>query len=310
MSGKRGKHRHKILGLLIMIVAVVFGSASLFVWSAKSFSWGFSSFRASVDEYEAAMNAPPDCLDEHACSEADGIPPDPKNSGSVEIPVLMFHHIRPLYPWLNSKERFYTITPERLRAQIEEALAAGYHPISLEAFNYALTTSTVRLPEKPILLTFDDGHRGHYQYVFPLLKEFQIPATFFIIVNDHVLNGYMTNDMIKEVSESGLVDIGSHTRSHVMLTQHGKLRRDQEIVGSKFDLEELLGKPVTAFAYPFGATSKIIEQEVGAAGYDLGFRIGPGTIHTEASRYGLRRIQVTQWDSIPALIKKYGSKKK
>jgi len=308
MSKKPPKHRHKISGLLVIVMAVLFSFAFLFAWSAQSFSWGFSSIRSTIDEYATASNASDVCMTKHTCGEADGIPPDPAHPGSVEIPVLMFHHVRPLYPWLNAKERLYTITPQRLKTQLEEALSAGYHPISLEEFEYALTTSTLRLPEHPILLTFDDGHRGHYQYVFPLLKTLNSPATFFIIADNNILNGYMTNDMIKEVSESGLVNIGSHTRSH-MLMQYGKLRRDQEIAGSKFDLETLLGKPVTAFAYPYGAMSKTIEKEVKASGYDLAFRIGPEVIHTSSTRYGLRRIQVTQTDAIPGLIKTYTPKK-
>ena len=215
----------------------------------------------------------------------------------VAIPVLMYHHIRPLTAALTPAEKRYSVDPKMFRAQILSLLKDGFTPISMEAFTKAVVFHDRKdLPEKPVLLTFDDGFRSQYEYVFPLLKEAHIPATFFVLSDGHEPI-YMTKAMIKEMAASPYVTIADHTRRHPRLTRLSVSARDAQIAGSKSDLEALIGKPVKAFAYPYGDWNNQVAKEVSADGYDLAFGIRLGSEHDASSRWQLRRIPVTNgWD--------------
>ncbi len=265
-----------------------------------------TSMDDTLDEYVCASW--PDCP---ALDQSEEVPASTfinttsSNSGQALVPILMYHHVRAMQAFFNYKERLYSVTPDRLEVQLGSMLEAGYHPITPDDLLYALTTSTSKLPSKPVLITFDDGYKEDYTFVYPILQKLHIPATYFIVSGYGSLGGYMKNDQVKEVSDSGLVTIGSHTQTHAALTHYGDGRRKAEIVGSKQDLEALLGKPVNIIAYPYGFTSRDVEQEVAKDGYDLGFAIGPGALHTSSTRYHLHRIQINQDTNVVNTLDNY-----
>lgn len=231
--------------------------------------------------------------------------PEKHQVESIVVPILMYHHVRDVKPWHNSKERLYTVTPSVFEKQMEAIKSAGYTTITPEELFEALTDSSKPLPPKPVLLTFDDGHREHYSIVFPILKRLNFKATYFIITLSHTLNGYMKEYMIREVADSGLVTIGSHTRRHAALTRLGNDARKDEIMASKVDLESLIGQPVTSIAYPYGYQSEVVQDEAKNAGYLIGFGIGAGSVHTEKNRYNLRRIQINQTTNIVHALERF-----
>ena len=135
-----------------------------------------------------------------------GVKGDPKLEAkdiAVRVPVLMYHHIRPLRPSFTAKDRLYTVTPEAFRAQMEALHQAGYVTITPRDLQAALE-GRMLLPEKSVLLTFDDGYREHFTRVFPILKELGLKATYFIISQADTSPAHMTQAMIKEVDASGL----------------------------------------------------------------------------------------------------------
>lgn len=215
----------------------------------------------------------------------------------VAIPVLMYHHIRPLTKALTPADKRYSVDPLVFRAQILSLLKDGFTPISMDVFTKAvLSHDRTGLPEKPVLLTFDDGFRSQYEHVFPLLKEAHIPATFFVLSDGHE-SIYMTKAMIKEMAASPYVTIADHTRRHPRLTRLSAAAREAQILGSKRDLETLIGKAVKTFAYPYGDWNNQVAKEIQADGYDLAFGIRLGSEQGVASRWQLRRIPVTNgWD--------------
>lgn len=221
----------------------------------------------------------------------------------IRVPILMYHHIRPLYPQLNAKERYYSVTPEAFEAQMIGLVRAGYTSITPDELLAALQQGTSTLPAKPVLITFDDGFKDQYRNAFPVLKRLGLKSTFFIVTQAHgQQGGALTQDMIKELDETGLVTIGSHTRNHAFLTRISKQKRIEEIVRSKQDLEQLLGHPVTSFAYPYGAISPAILDEVKQAGYDLGFWIQAGSLHAASAKYQIRRIRVLNREDVVPLL--------
>lgn len=232
---------------------------------------------------------------------------DPKLSDTevaIRVPVLMFHHIRPMKAWFTAKDRQYTITPEHFEAQMDGLVRAGYTTITPRELQAAIEGKMV-LPEKSVLLTFDDGYREHYQFVLPILKRLHLKATYFIITSVFTSPAHMTKAMVKEADLSGLITIASHTRYHPFLARLSSPARASEIVGSKADLEEVVGHPVADFAYPFGSWNNQVMKDVEEAGYTMGFGIKLGSVHGESSRYQLRRIRVMDGENVVSLLDQF-----
>lgn len=230
-----------------------------------------------------------------------GDPKPQKGEQIVRVPVLMYHHIRPIRANDPARLRAFTVTPESFEAQLRVLVAKGCSFITPDDLLRALDQRQP-LPPNPVLLTFDDGLREHYTVVFPLLKKYHAKATYFVITDAHQLAGYLTDAMMKELDASGLVTIASHTKHHPYLARMSASARLPEVVGSKQSLEQLLGHPILAFAYPYGSWSEEVAREVRAAGYALGFGVRLGSRHVSSSRYQLRRVRVQQGERISDLV--------
>lgn len=180
------------------------------------------------------------------------------------VPVLMYHDILP------EKEVFFDVTPDEFEAHLKLIQENGLTPISLDQLVTHLSTG-VPLPDKPVLLTFDDGYEGHYTYVYPLLQKYGYPGTFGIYT-DKVGRNYgrssLTWEQLREMAADPLVTIASHSLSHpphLGEIPDQQLRR--EVVESKRILEEQLGISIDHFIYPEGNYSDRVKYWVQLAGY-------------------------------------------
>ena len=197
----------------------------------------------------------------------------PKRKGFV---ALMYHHVGILDD--PQAEQFpFTMRPDMLERQILFLKANGYTPISLEELTTAYRAGKSSI-QKPVMLTFDDGYLDNYQNLFPLLKKYNVPALIFLITDRVGTPEYMSWDQIKEMQDSGLVSFGSHSLSHRRLRSLPDEEIVREITESKRVLEEKLGRPVTAFCYPFGAGGfdKRVRPQVFKAGYLFDFSTKKG----------------------------------
>lgn len=182
----------------------------------------------------------------------------------ARVPVMMYHDIVP------KKEVFFDVTPEELEAHFQLIQEQGATPISLDWLISHLRTG-IPLPDKPVLLTFDDGYGGHYEYVYPLLKKYEYPAVFSIYVNKMAQKTGRTSvtwDQLKEMAADPLVSIVSHSVSHprdLRLLSDGDLKR--EVEESKQILERELGIPINYFTYPEGKADDRVKEAVKKAGY-------------------------------------------
>ena len=185
------------------------------------------------------------------------------------LPVLMYHHMVPDGQECNSM----AVTPSKFRSDLEWLRDHGYTtvlPRELAAGD--------PLPEKPVLITFDDGYTSNYELLFPILKEYGMKAVISIItcMPDIPAGNFCSWDMHREMTASGLVEIGSHTyRLHNLGDQGGNfvpngvngIQRDpaesdaefrsrvlDDIQKSHDRIEAELGTELTCFAYPFGVT--------------------------------------------------------
>ena len=184
------------------------------------------------------------------------------------MPVLMYHHMVPEGQDCNAM----TITPGKFRADLDIILAKGYTPVLPGEL-----AAGAPLPEKPILITFDDGYRSNYDLVYPILREYGVRACVSIIVlrPDLPTDNFCTWEQLREMTDSGLVEVGSHSyRLHNLGEDKGNYEKDgtngverrpgesdgdfqarvlDDIQKSHDRIAAELGS-VTCFAYPFGCT--------------------------------------------------------
>ena len=190
------------------------------------------------------------------------------------LPILMYHHVTE-----NPEEAVgdMTVTADRLREDLQTLLDRGYTTV-LPRDLLAAETEQSALPDKPVLLTFDDGYTSSYTLLFPILREYGCKAVISPIVGmpDGLdwEDGYCTWDMLREMAASGLVEIGSHTWNLHNPEDHGQYvpggpngvqRRDGETdkafrervlddIRRSYDrIAQETGTAPVCFAYPFGA---------------------------------------------------------
>lgn len=176
---------------------------------------------------------------------------------------MMYHDILP------AKKVPYDLTPAELRQHFEQIKSSQMTPISLDRLIAHLRTGSL-LPKKPILLTFDDGYGGHYQYVYPLLREYGYPAVFSIHTSSVGVNVGRTHvswQDLKTMANDPLVTIASHSKTHPALTRLSEQKLTQEVVDSKKILESRLARPVHYFTYPYGYYNARVKQAVANARY-------------------------------------------
>jgi len=131
--------------------------------------------------------------------------------------------------------------------------------------------------EKYYIITFDDGNLSDYSVVFPLLKEYNIKAIFFINPVNIGNSGFIDWSMVKEMSNAGMV-IGSHGYNHLNMTKLKYVAAKKELVKSKKMIEDNIGKPVNIFSFPFGSYNKKMIDLALKSGYRYCFTSDHGVI--------------------------------
>jgi len=132
-----------------------------------------------------------------------------------------------------------------------------------------LIASRRKIPPKTVCLTFDDGCRDNFSNVFPVLKKYNFPATIFVstaligkaqILENKESFEYLSEGEIKEMSQSGLIEFGSHSHNHLKLTGLKGGRVEEELVASKKILAGLLNQEILSLAYPIGRFNEEVEN--------------------------------------------------
>jgi peptidoglycan/xylan/chitin deacetylase (PgdA/CDA1 family) len=214
---------------------------------------------------------------------------------SIFTPMLCYHRVVP------KPAGIYDLTPEMLEKQIQFMLGEGYRPIT--ALQYIKLQKYPRFfPDKPVVLTFDDGTKSHYQYVFPLLQKYRIKATFFVYPGNIVTKSslQLTWAELQEMARAGM-DIESHTFSHPFLTKTNFKRDDprylewldQELKGSKQVLEDHLKTKVNLLAYSYGWFNDIVEKKAVEAGYQGVLTVNWGVNRIDENPLRLKRRAVS-----------------
>lgn len=209
-------------------------------------------------------------------------------AGNRRIPVLVYHRVG--YTADN-----LTVTPERFAADLEMLQQYGYCSISLELFQNFIDDKNVELPDKPVLITFDDGYLDNYQNAYSILKAHGMIATFFIITDKLWTADRLNPERIVEMAQGGM-SFGSHTVSHRRLGELSAAEVQDELLLSKGTLESVLGRSVTAVAYPQGSYNQNVIAIAEKLGYTTGFTVREGICVRESPDFELRRIPIFKYD--------------
>ena len=217
--------------------------------------------------------------------------PAPPSQDGVRI--LAYHRV--------SAERDpLAVAPDAFRRQMEEVLER-YGAVT--RLDRALDLLDEPVAEPLVCVTFDDGYRDTLDVAAPILRELGVPATVYLptaMIDGRA--GYdwyrqgappaMGWDEVAELVADGLIDVGSHTRTHPCLPALDDRRAREELVGSKADIEARLGRPVTSFCYPAGLYGPRDAGLVREAGYRGGLTCRSGLNRGAEEMAELRRTLV------------------
>lgn len=205
-------------------------------------------------------------------------------AGDVTCPVLLYHHTT-----TGMEDSRYNIDPAVFDQQMKWLYDNGYQTITISQL-VDLIYNGGQVPQRPVVITFDDGNADNYNNAYPILKKYNFVATFYIVQN--YINGQdmITTDQLKELIQNGW-EIGSHSKTHSHLPTDG-VDLAQEIRMSKLDLEDLLGVKVNSFAYPFGEINDDVIRLTSSYGYTSGVGLTESVVHGLNTIYYLSRIEI------------------
>lgn len=204
-----------------------------------------------------------------------------------QVPILCYHQVRDWRDSDSKQARDYIVPVERFREQIQMLADSGYQTILPDQLVAYLTTGA-SLPEKPIMLTFDDTNLDQYTNALPELEKHGFKAAFFVMTVSLNRPRYMTREQIKELSDKGHA-IGSHTWDHHNVKKYQGKDWDTQVAKPGRVLEEITGKPVTYFAYPFGLWNKEAIPQLKSHGITAAFQLAAKRDEQDPL-YTIRRI--------------------
>ncbi|MBE9601421.1 polysaccharide deacetylase family protein [Pedobacter sp. MC2016-24] len=167
-----------------------------------------------------------------------------------EVPVLCYHQIRDWKASDSKRAHDDIIPPANFKQHIKMLADSGYHSILPDQLYNYLNYGTA-LPEKPIMITFDDTDLDQYTVGAKVLKEHGFKGVFFIMTVSIGRPRYMSKAQIKELADDGH-EIASHTWNHKNFAQFTEEDWKIQIDEPTQTLEKITGKKVAYFAYPYG----------------------------------------------------------
>ncbi|PYQ42802.1 MAG: polysaccharide deacetylase [Acidobacteria bacterium] len=224
-------------------------------------------------------------------------------STGVALRILTYHRVNDRHP----HDRL-TVSRSEFVAQMKE-LRATRTVIPLEDALAGLRGEGP-LGERRVAITFDDGYRDNFHCALPILGEFGFPATFFVATG--FIGTPSTFDRYRGCcEEDGMLDwaqvaemhahghaIGGHGRDHLELAGLPAREAQEEIEGSRHDIEAGTGTRATLFCYPRGSETPGVRALVAGAGFVAACTVRPGSNSAGADLFGLRRTEISGDDDL------------
>ena len=199
------------------------------------------------------------------------------------IPVLMYHKIG------DDKDNDAVIREDLFREQMKFLKDNGYNPLTMDQL-YEYVVNGAAVPEKPVVLTFDDGYADTYSIVYPLMKEYGFAATVFINPGD--VGTRLTWDQIREMHKNGIT-ISNHGFQHIEMGQLSEAKQIENITKAQEALAKEVGiKDNPWFCYPYGDKNEFTDAATKKAGIKMSMAMKSGWAHTGDNPYNILRVWV------------------
>jgi peptidoglycan/xylan/chitin deacetylase (PgdA/CDA1 family) len=238
------------------------------------------------------------------CSRHSGKMPDESVTPANPPPAPRILHAFCYHGVEDSPSNQFFNRTEDFTSQMQALADEGFQTITCSQWADYLAGNQ-ELPDRPVLLTIDDGNSSVYDTIHPILQQHGFTATLFIYTSAIDTHGHMTWEQVKELHSQGY-EIGSHTVSHANLIKAGdgqSLEEHQrqvveELMASKAQIEQVLGETIDAFAYPYGNYDEAVIAAVRQAGYRVAFSIDRGAADEGSDQWRLPRQMVVRDNSL------------
>lgn len=199
------------------------------------------------------------------------------------VPILAYHQV-------SDADDVYSVTAAQFEEQMNYLASKGYTAISLQEL-FDAYEGKAKLPDKPIVITFDDGYEDNLLAALPIMEKYHMRGTVFVAAGLVGTPEYLSWQQISSMQERH-TEIGSHTVSHVGLSGLSPEQQRIEIVNSKAMLEQHIGKPIQFLAYPYGQFAPVTQQVLQEAGYKGACSGITGVNHKGIDPYALKRVNI------------------
>ncbi len=278
------KKRKFIFLLTFFIIAILIIAIVIFIYFKKSPSLVTITSLTNYNVYEKS--------NENIITANLRVP----KSVNASVPIFMYHFVRDDTGDYEYPENM--MRPETLKAQLQYLKDNGYETI------YKDDIAHLENFTKPVWLTFDDGWEDFYLYAFPLFKEYNMKASYYVITDLIGTPGYVKLEQLKEMKESGLIDIQSHTVTHPRLATLSSDEIYNELYNSKKYLKDNLDIESEVICYPYGSFNNTVLNLSKEVGYKYGLAMDGGVYHTSIHKniYSIPRIYANRSMSMTTFI--------
>jgi peptidoglycan/xylan/chitin deacetylase (PgdA/CDA1 family) len=212
------------------------------------------------------------------------------------VPVLCYHQIREPTAADSAGARPLICPPSVLEGHLRALSEAGMQPVAGTQLVDHLELGTP-LPDKPVMLSFDDASGGQYTNALPILRQLGMPATFFVMTVVLDRPNWLSRDDIRMLDAAGMT-IAAHTWDHHPVTKYGDKDWAIQLDKPREQLEQISGHDIDLFAYPYGLWNTAALPHVQAAGYRAAFQLTGQPPDPQRPLLAIRRVQVpSSWDS-------------
>lgn len=225
-----------------------------------------------------------------------------------KIPILMYHSIA---DEASPKFKSFAVPPLLFADQMAYLQRSNYSPLTVTQLVHTIQQKSP-LPERPIVITFDDGFTDFYTHALPILQQYNLTATLYIttaFVNTtskwlesegEGMRPLLTWEQINEIHAAG-IECGAHSHTHPQLDMVSLAKAREEVVTCKKILEDHLQEEVSSFAYPYGYYTTAVKQAVQKAGYTSACAVKFTLSSEKTDPFALARLKVSSDTSVQML---------
>lgn len=219
---------------------------------------------------------------------------------TTRVPVLLYHSVA---AQASARFRPWAVHPRRFAAHMEHLSGRGYQSLTMQQLEAALGGGGPSLPERPVVITFDDGFADFHSAALPVLEAHHLESTLYVttgylggtagwLAREREQDRRMLGpEQLHDIAARG-VQIGAHSHTHPRLDELSAAASRAEIHRSKDVLEQELQRPVASFAYPHGCHSRRVREQVIEAGYTSATAVRHAMSSTEDDVFSLARVMV------------------